>query len=72
VIFAPPDFGLLHYAYSSPELRREKHRRYMDAASNLLPEEFRHAESILDLRPRLRPLPFLPRHSLKIGSACAS
>lgn len=58
VVFAPRDFGLLHYAYSTPELREAKYASYMRVAHQLSDFEKAHASSILDKNVHLEPLMF--------------
>lgn len=67
VVSAPRDFGLLHYAYSSPELRRLKHEAYMSVAGQLSDFERAHAASILS-EPTLANLPFTPDYTLRLAS----
>ena len=55
---APWDMGILHFAYSDPELRAAKYAQYASQFHQLGPHEQRHAESIMDPNPRLVPLYF--------------
>lgn len=64
-LFAPLDYGLLHYAYHTPELRREKADRYASVANQSSPNEIAHAQTILDANPRVFPLPFTPEYRLE-------
>ncbi len=57
-LVAPKKMALLHLAYATPEDREAKHRQYTDLADQLTPQEYAHAESILDENPNLLPLPF--------------
>lgn len=58
--YAPPDHGLLHFAYAAPELREEKYVRYASVAADLTDFERAHAISILDDAPSLERLGFEP------------
>jgi glycosyltransferase involved in cell wall biosynthesis len=69
VVYAPTDFSLLHYAYSSPALRTAKHAQYLSIADQLSPFERAHAESILDPDPLLSPLSFTPQYTLKLENS---
>jgi hypothetical protein len=64
VAFAPPDFGLLHGAYMTPELRRAKHDAYLSVSAQLAPHEIAHARTIIDETPATFPLPFAPEYTL--------
>lgn len=57
VLYAPADYGLLHFAYSTPELRVEKYKQYAETASLLSPIEKAHVASILEPNPRTKNLP---------------
>ena len=57
--YAPPDHGLLHYAYVTEELREAKYEAYARIASTLTDFELSHARSILS-PPILHELPFTP------------
>jgi len=61
---APLDMSLLHFAYLTPELRREKGLQYGKTERIMSPFEVRHAQSITDASPRLLPLPFTPQYTL--------
>ena len=65
VVFAPRDFGLLHYAYSDPELRAAKHLQYGRVWDQLSEFERAHADSILT-EPTLERLPFEPEYTLTL------
>jgi glycosyltransferase involved in cell wall biosynthesis len=62
--YAPQDFALLHFAYTSEELRDEKYVQYASVAAELTEFEKRHAVSIRDASPALEDLPFRPELSL--------
>lgn len=64
IVFAPRDYGLLHYAYSSPSLRKRKHEQYLDVRRQLSSNELLHAQSIVDDEPNLLRLPFSPAYRL--------
>jgi glycosyltransferase involved in cell wall biosynthesis len=64
VIYAPPDYGLLHMAYSTETLRQDKYVAYARVASDLTTFERQHAISILDPEPHLERLAFEPEMSL--------
>jgi len=64
-LIAPPEFGLLHYAYSSPELRREKLAAYKSVMHQLSQFEIEHALSIADEDALVSPLPFKPEYTLE-------
>lgn len=66
VVYAPTDFSLLHYAYSTPALRAAKYAQYRTVADQLTPFERAHAESILDPDPLLSPLAFTPQYTLTL------
>jgi hypothetical protein len=61
---APLDFSLLHFAYSDPFLRAEKHAQYLAKADILSLNERAHAASIADPHPNLYPVPFTPDYTL--------
>lgn len=50
---APPSVHWRHYAYSSPELRKQKHEAYAKVSDQLSEFQKAHAASILDLDLRL-------------------
>lgn len=56
VLFAPCDYGLLHYGYAAPHLRAEKLEQYRRLSHQLTEAERHHAESIGDETPNLKPL----------------
>lgn len=58
--YAPPDHGLLHYAYSTQELREEKYASYATQAHQLTDFELAHARSIMDKRVETEELTFVP------------
>lgn len=60
----PPEVGILHYAYVTPERREEKFDRYMRERDQLTPTELYHARTILDPHPNTEPLPFDPKWTL--------
>ena len=62
--YAPSDYGLLHYAYLTPELRQAKFKQYSDIANQLSDFEKAHAMSIMDQSPFLKPLEFTPEYTL--------
>lgn len=62
-LYAPCDYGLLHYAYARPEDRERKYLAYADTANQMSEREIRHAESILQ-PATVRSLPFEPDHRL--------
>ena len=57
--------GMLHYAYSRPELRRAKYEKYMAVREQLSPRQLFHAQSIIDELPRLAKLWFEPKWELE-------
>jgi glycosyltransferase involved in cell wall biosynthesis len=61
----PPEVGMLHYAYSQPQLRRVKYDKYMDVEEHLNPRQRLHAKSIIDEMPRLEKLGFKPEWELE-------
>lgn len=65
---APEDYSLLHYAYSTPELRSQKLDQYLAVHDQLSDFELRHALSITDAEPQLEPLPFEPQYRLEIAN----
>lgn len=62
--YAPPDHGLLHYAYSTPDLRADKYAAYASVASDLTDFEIAHARSIMDARATLEEITFAPSLTL--------
>lgn len=68
IVRAPLDYSLLHYAYSSPELRARKLAAYRGVSAALDDHERAHAESIGDDAPCLKPLPFAPVWPLEFSS----
>jgi glycosyltransferase involved in cell wall biosynthesis len=67
-LFAPPDYGLLHYAYVNPALRVAKFRQYAKVAKQLSDFEKAHAQSIMDQEGRMSCLNFQPQYTLKCAS----
>ena len=63
-IYAPRDHALLHYAYSTPELRAEKYIAYASVAAHLSDHEIAHARSIMDPSPETFLLEFSPEYRL--------
>ena len=63
-VYAPRSMSLLHYAYSSPELRDEKYVAYASVAAHLSEHEIAHARSIRDLNPDTFHLEFTPEYTL--------
>ena len=61
---ATVDYSILHYAYSSTDLRVAKHDQYLATAKLLTDSERQHAASIMDPNPNLVPLPFTPDYRL--------
>lgn len=64
VLFAPPDYALLHLAYLRPSLREAKYKAYLRESAQLSDAELSHAQSILDENPRLEPLRLKPEYDL--------
>ena len=64
-LYAPRSYSLLHYAYADPRDRSAKHLAYTSLHAQLSPQEFAHADSILDADPSLKPLPFTPQWHLQ-------
>ena len=62
--YAPPDHGLLHMAYATPELRADKYAAYARVASDLTDFEIAHARSIMDEKVELKELTFVPDFAL--------
>lgn len=62
--YVPTNMSLMHYAYSTPELREEKFVQYMSVSDELTNFEQAHARSILDPEPNLAVLPFVPEYVL--------
>lgn len=58
--------AILHYAYSTPELREHKAKMYKDLGPHLTGPEQAHAKSIL-FKARTKPLPFTPEWRLELG-----
>lgn len=65
VIFAPEDYALLHYAYVDDSLRKQKHSQYVAQFGKMTATEIAHAESILDVSPNVKPLPYEPEWRLQ-------
>ena len=65
IIFAPQDYGLLHYAYLDSELRNGKFKQYYDVKEQLDERERAHAQSILDQNPKMKVLEFEPELRLR-------
>ena len=63
-VFAPRDYALMHYAYSSAELRAEKYIAYASVAAQLSEHEIAHACSIMDPSPETYLLEFNPEFRL--------
>lgn len=63
-VFAPRDYALLHYAYSSEALRSEKYIAYASVAAHLSEHEIAHARSIMDPSPETYLLEFTPEFRL--------
>jgi len=61
----PADLSLLHYGYYTPQDRYDRDERYQSVKFHLTPEEIAHAETILDVEPVLRQLPFTPTLTLR-------
>jgi hypothetical protein len=64
---AVQDCSILHYAYSSPELRAQKAAMYAELAPHLTKAEQFHARTITIPRPVTKPLPFEPQWRLTMG-----
>jgi hypothetical protein len=64
VLAVPPSHGILHYAYSTPELREAKAASYASVRDQLSDIEAEHAASILDPEPELEPLRYEPEYPL--------
>jgi len=62
--YAPEDFSILHYAYVTLELREAKYKQYRSVRKQLSDFEWAHVETILNLYPTLRDLPFEPEYTL--------
>lgn len=60
----PPEVGILHYAYATPERRERKFRQYMSQRQELTPQEAWHAKTIMTPDPQTKKLPFEPEWSL--------
>jgi hypothetical protein len=65
---AVQDCSVLHYAYSTPELRAQKAAMYAALAPHLTPREQFHGRTILIPRPNVKPLPFEPEYRLTMGA----
>lgn len=64
IITAPTDYGLLHYAYITPELREAKNAAYLSIREQLSTFEVMHASSITAEGAQISPLPFSPQYRL--------
>lgn len=64
VVMVPSDCGILHYAYATPELRKEKFKMYVGLAPHLSHTEQQHALSIRERDARTTKLPMTPRWPL--------
>lgn len=62
----PRECGLLHFGYSTPELRSEHHRFYMDRSEHLSKSQLFHADTIISPNPRLKDLDFEPEWRVKL------
>jgi hypothetical protein len=62
------DCAILHYAYSTPELRAQKAAMYKELAPHLTPREQFHARTITVPNPVTKPLPFEPQWNLRIAA----
>lgn len=63
----PAECAVLHYAYTTPELRAEKAARYESHAGHLTAQERFHARTIM-APARTKPLPFEPKWRLTLPS----
>jgi hypothetical protein len=59
------DCSILHYAYSSQDLRDQKRRMYDQLAPHLTKSEIFHAQTITTEIPHVKPLPFEPTWTLE-------
>lgn len=59
--------AILHYAYSTPDLRRRKAEMYADLGPHLTAPERFHARTITRSVANTKPLPFEPAWRLKIS-----
>lgn len=59
--------AILHYAYSSPELRTAAAEKYGRLAPHLTQQERFHGRTILSPNPPTKPLPFEPRWRLRLA-----
>jgi hypothetical protein len=62
---APRDYGLLHYPYSTADLRKQKFAQYQSVQDRLGNHEWGHAMSILDSDPKTFSLGFTPEYLLE-------
>jgi hypothetical protein len=60
--------AILHYAFSTPELREQKARMYEELAPHLTGAERFHARTILTPNPVTKPLPMEPTWKLQVGA----
>lgn len=60
--------AVLHYGYSTPELREQKAARYEELAASLTRQERFHARTILS-PAKTKPLPFEPTWRLRLTSS---
>lgn len=65
VIYAPPEYSLLHAAYSDPESRRLKAEQYASRAWQLTQAEQEHAGSIMDGAVKLAEIPFPTEYEIR-------
>lgn len=63
-IIAPSSHALLHTAYMDERDRQAKWSSYLKVGAQLNPQEFTHAQSILDPSPALEALRFVPQYTL--------
>lgn len=63
-IYAPADYGLLHYSYLDPDDRERKYLQYSEVSDQLSEPELRHANSIMDPDPQMARLEFEPEFRL--------
>lgn len=68
VLYAPQDYSLLHAAYLDARDREEKLQRYASVREQLSQQEWLHAASIGDEKPRLRRLTLERRWDLTRSS----
>lgn len=64
-VLVPKECGLLHYAFSSPDLRRDAFKKYVRLYPWLDAVEKQHVQTIMDGSPNLIELPFEPRWRLR-------